>query len=94
MKTVTAKEFQLNQSQMMKEVAKGTIYQVTFHGKPWVELHPGSKPSLSVRAGSPRAFRESLSTTLSSTQLPLKPDYKAVRKQYLSKKYSAKSPHE
>ena len=31
MKTVTAKEFQFNQSQMIKEVAKGTIYQVTYH---------------------------------------------------------------
>jgi antitoxin (DNA-binding transcriptional repressor) of toxin-antitoxin stability system len=88
MKTVTAKEFQFNQSQMMKEVAKGTVYQVTYHGKPWVELHPVSKPALNTRAGSPEAFRESLDITLSSTQLPTKPDYKAIRKQYLSKKYA------
>jgi len=88
MKTVTAKEFQFNQSQMMKEVAKGTVYQVTYHGKPWVELHPSTKPALNIRAGSPEAFRESLGITLSSTQLPTEPDYKAIRKQCLSKKYA------
>jgi hypothetical protein len=88
MKTVTAKEFQFNQSQMMKEVAKGTVYQVTYHGKPWVELHPVTKPTLKIRAGSQVAFRESLGITLWSTQLPTKPDYKALRKQYLSKKYT------
>ena len=88
MKTITAKEFQLNQSQMMKEVAKGAIYQVTYHGKPWVELHPGSKPGTQIKAGSPMAFRESLKITLSSKQLPAKPDYKSIRRQHLSKKYS------
>ncbi len=60
MKTVTAKEFQLNQSKMMKEVAKGSVYQVTYHGKPWVGLHPSVKSSYSSRAGSPEAFHESL----------------------------------
>jgi antitoxin (DNA-binding transcriptional repressor) of toxin-antitoxin stability system len=87
MKTVTAKDFQLNQSKMMKEVAKGTIYQVTYHGKPWVELHPGSMQS-GPRLGSVEAFRESLRTELASTQLSSEPDYKALRRQHISKKYS------
>jgi antitoxin (DNA-binding transcriptional repressor) of toxin-antitoxin stability system len=88
MKTVTSKEFQLHQSRVMKEVAKGTIYKVTYHGKPWVELRPGMEGSESVPVGSPAAFRESLKIHLTSTHLPEKPDYKASRKQHLFDKYS------
>jgi antitoxin (DNA-binding transcriptional repressor) of toxin-antitoxin stability system len=87
MKTVSAKEFQLKQSQMMKEVAKGTVYQVTYYGKPWVELHPGSKLPV-TQVGSPEAFRESLRISLPSTDLPAKPDYKRLRRQQLTKKYA------
>ncbi len=88
MKTITAKDFQLNQSKMMKEAAKGTIYQITYHGKPWVELHPGSKQP-SAYSGSVEAFRKSLETKLPSTQLPSKPDYKALRRAQIAKKYAA-----
>lgn len=88
MKTVTAKDFQLNQSRMMKEVAKGTVYQITFHGKPWVELHPGVA-SKNLPAGSVEAFRKSLLIELPSSKLPLKPDYKALRARHLAEKYSA-----
>ncbi len=87
MKTVTAKDFQLRQSQLMKEVAKGTIYQVTYHGKPWIELHPGTKQE-DAPAGSAEAFRQSLHIVLKSTQLPEQPNYKALRKQYIANKYS------
>ena len=87
MKTVTAKEFQLKSSQMMKEVAKGTVYQVTYHGRPWVELHPGVKLSLRAQAGSPEAFRESLAFKYSDTSLPEKPDYKEIRTRQLIQKY-------
>ena len=87
MKTVTAKDFQLRQSQLMKEVARGTIYQVTYHGKPWIELHPGTKQT-DAPAGSAEAFRQSLQVELTSTQLPEQPDYKALRKQYIANKYS------
>ena len=89
MKTVTAKEFQLKQSQMMKEVAKGAVYQVTYHGKPWIELHPGTTDPIGKRVGSPEAFKESLSVTLSSSGLPASPDYKSLRRQQLVKKFGA-----
>ena len=88
MKTVTSKEFQLHQSYVMKEVANGTVYQVTYHGKPWVELHPGIEGKNSAPVGSPMAFRESLKIHLTSTALPEEPDYKASRKQQLYDKYS------
>lgn len=91
MKTVTAKEFQLNQSHMMKEVAKGTIYQVTYHGKPWVKLYPDSKPHSSAHAGSHESFKESLLITLKGTKLSSKTNYKDIRKQHLSKKYADSS---
>lgn len=86
MKTVTAKDFQLRQSQLMKEVAEGTVYQVTYHGKPWVELHP-SGGRQGTRVGSIEAFEQSLQIRLTSTQLPQKPNYKELRKQQLLKAY-------
>ena len=87
MKTVTAKEFQLNQSHVMKQAAKGVIYQITFHGKPWVELHPGVKRPAKAPVGSLAAFRESLRFSLSGEHLPTKPDYKALRQRHLTDKY-------
>jgi antitoxin (DNA-binding transcriptional repressor) of toxin-antitoxin stability system len=48
MTTITSKQFQLNQSAVMKSVAAGESVEVTFHGKPWVILEParpvGPKP--------------------------------------------------
>lgn len=88
MKTVTAKEFQLHQSQMMKDAAKGVVYQITYHGKPWVELRPSAKSNTRTAAGSPEAFRESLEISLYSKDLPSESDYKALRRQHLQDKYS------
>lgn len=87
MKTVTAKDFQLHQSKLMKEVAQGTVYRVTYHGKPWIELHPGIKPQ-GPSAGSMDAFQQSLQIELKSMQLPTQPDYKALRKQSIAEKFS------
>lgn len=87
MKTVTAKEFQLRQSEMMKEVSRGSVYQVTYHGKPWVELHPGTKLPQKTPAGSAQAFQESLMINLTSRSLPSSPDFKALRKQHIAEKY-------
>jgi prevent-host-death family protein len=85
MKTVTAKEFQRNSSKVMKEAAKGTVVQITHHGRPWVELRPGAKSAERAHAGSPQAFRESLDFTYPETSLPNKPDYKAIRRHNLEK---------
>lgn len=47
----------------MREVAQGMVYEVAFHGKPWVELRPRRtvrKPA----PGSQAAFQGSLAITL------------------------------
>ncbi|HEY6736591.1 MAG TPA: hypothetical protein VI322_02635 [Candidatus Saccharimonadia bacterium] len=79
MKTISAKEFQLRQSDIMKEVAAGMVYEVTFHGKPWVELRP-TRAVRRLAPGSVAAFRASLAFTLPGSHLPAEPDYKRLRR--------------
>jgi antitoxin (DNA-binding transcriptional repressor) of toxin-antitoxin stability system len=89
MKTITAKQFQLNQSKILKQVAKGVSFSVTYHGKSWVELHPSSKMHNRLVTGSPEAFKKSLHIELQSTNLPDLPNYKKIRRQsFINKKTS------
>ena len=83
MKTISAKEFQLRQSEVLHEVARGTTYEVTFHGKPWVELRP-KQSARRPAAGSAEAFRASLEVKLASRMLPAEPDYKRLRRERLA----------
>ena len=68
MKTITAKEFQARQSAILKRVAAGESYQVTFHRKPFVVLSPARKALVSkIQRGSKAAFLESLNHTVKTT---------------------------
>ncbi len=68
MKTITAKEFQLKHAAVLKEVAAGHEYEVTFHRKPLVKLLPAAaKSTKALRPGSHQAFLESLRYTVQST---------------------------
>ncbi len=49
MKIITAKEFQLQHAAILKEVAKGHEYEVTFHRKPIAQLLPAAKNQLNRR---------------------------------------------
>jgi antitoxin (DNA-binding transcriptional repressor) of toxin-antitoxin stability system len=40
MKTITAKDSQVQHSAILKKVAEGSEYEVTFHRKPLVRLMP------------------------------------------------------
>jgi antitoxin (DNA-binding transcriptional repressor) of toxin-antitoxin stability system len=87
-KTITAKEFQLRQSAILKDVAKGNKYQVTFHRKPLVVLSPALKATnKNPKPGTKEAFIESLKHTSPAKNLPDEPDYKAIRREGLRKKY-------
>ena len=87
MKTVTAKEFQLNQSQFMKDAAKGTVFWVTFHGKPWVEVRSVNRQNKQVAKGSFKAFKQSLNISLMSNSLASQKGYKDIKNKYYSNKY-------
>ena len=87
MKTVTAKEFQLNQSQFMKDAAKGTVFWVTFHGKPWVEVRSVNRQNKKVAKGSHEAFKQSLNISLKCNDPSKQLSYKELKKQYLTNKY-------
>ena len=61
MNTVTAKEFRKRQSSILKEVASGKTYAITFHKKPMVTLTPAQQVQSSGPVpGSYEAFLESL----------------------------------
>lgn len=87
MKTITAKEFQLNQSQFMKDAAKGTVFWVTFHGKPWVEVRSVNRQNKKVVKGSFKAFKQSLNISLKSDNLLSEQGYKSIKKKYYANKY-------
>lgn len=86
MKTITAKQFQLNLSQVMKEVANGTPYTVTFHGKPTVQLQPAHS-SHTPKPGSKEAFLESLKYTLKDADTSTFEQDEQQRYRDLNKKY-------
>ena len=88
MKIITAKEFRRRQSQIIKEVAAGQSYQLTYHRQPLVNLTPvktvkATKP----RRGSREAFLESLKHTVQSTGDLHDLSYKELRAQMNEEKY-------
>lgn len=88
MKTITAKEFQLQHSAILKEVAKGNEYEVTFHRKPLVKLVPVTKISKKPLApGSRAALLESFKHTVKSTGELRNVTYKQLRARMLDNKY-------
>lgn len=88
MKAVTAKEFQTRQSAILKEVAAGTTYQVTFHRKPFVVLSPANKAtSAQPKPGSREAFLDSLKHTVKATGDLQKLNYKELKRRMMSEKH-------
>lgn len=92
MKTVTAKEFQLNQSKVMKEVAAGKTYQVTFHGKPMVKLVPAAPEKATIQRGGHAAFLRSLQYTVTSQGPVHDLPYKELRARMMAEKYGDANP--
>jgi prevent-host-death family protein len=90
MKTITAKEFQLKHSSIVKEVAQGHEYEVTFHRRPLIKLVPVSKKSAkNPQPGSHAAVLNSLRYSVQSKgdihDLP----YKELRNRMLSRKHES-----
>lgn len=88
MKTITAKDFQRNHATIVKEVASGNEYEVTFHRRPFIKLVPSARQGPAKPApGSHEALMDSLQYSL-----PLKGElhdlpYKQLRNRLLSQKY-------
>lgn len=90
MNTVTAKEFRKRQSSILKEVASGKTYAITFHKKPMVTLTPAQpvKPTRPV-PGSYEAFLDSLKYTTHVTGDMHTLSYKELRAKKMDDKYGA-----
>ena len=90
MKTITAKEFQRNHASIVKEVADGHEYEVTFHRKPLIKLVPISTTSVKEAApGSRAAVIKSLRYTLSAKGELHDLPYKQLRERLLKKRHGA-----
>jgi antitoxin (DNA-binding transcriptional repressor) of toxin-antitoxin stability system len=88
MKTVSAKEFQTRQSAILKKVAGGESYQVTFHRKPFVILSPAQKSKANqLKPGSREAFRESLNHTVKASGDLQNLSYKQLKQRMMNDKY-------
>ncbi len=88
MKTITAKDFQRNHATIVKEVAGGNEYEVTFHRRPLIKLVPAIKQKpAKPEPGSHEALIESLQYTLSLKGELYNLSYKQLRDQLLSQKY-------
>lgn len=84
MKTISAKQFQLHQSEIMKAVAQGEQVTVTFHNKPWVRLEPAQ--TLKPKPGSRAAFKEALKISFPNA-LPKDADLDEIRRDAMRKKH-------
>jgi prevent-host-death family protein len=88
MKTITAKEFQRQHASIVKEVASGNEYEITFHRKPIIKLVPIQKKAKKVHEpGSYVALIESLDNTVKSKGDIQNIPYKQLRKRMLNQKY-------
>jgi prevent-host-death family protein len=88
MKTITAKDFQVQHSAILKQVAEGDEYEVTFHRKPLVRLVPIQKrPTNKAQEGSPEAFVQSLLHTVTAKGDLRNLSYKELRSHMVAKKY-------
>jgi antitoxin (DNA-binding transcriptional repressor) of toxin-antitoxin stability system len=90
MKTITAKDFQLHHSSIVKDVAKGQRYEITFHRRPLVKLVPISINSTKApESGSRDAFIKSLQYTVSSKGDLYDMPYKQLRDHLLKQRYDS-----
>ena len=90
MKTVTAKDFQLHHSSIVKDVANGHEYEVTFHRKPLIKLVPVFKtPTKNLDPGSRDAFIKALQYTASSKGDLYDLPYKQLRDRMLKQRYGS-----
>jgi prevent-host-death family protein len=88
MKTITAKDFQVQHSAILKQVADGNEYEVTFHRKPLVRLVPiQPKQAKKLQEGSPEAFLQSLQHTVTAKDDIHNLSYKELRSRMLIEKY-------
>jgi len=90
MKTITAKEFQRNHASIVKEVANGHEYEITFHRKPLIKLVPISTANAKQAAPGSRAavinaLRYTLPTKGELHDLP----YKQLREHLLENRHGA-----
>lgn len=81
MKTITAKEFQLNHAKVVRDVQNGQPVQVTFHRQPIIQLIPIPQKSVAQKPkrGSYAAFLESLKYTVKATSDLQTLSYKELR---------------
>lgn len=90
MKTITAKEFQRNHASIVKDVANGHEYEVTFHRKPLIKLVPISTTSIEeAEPGSRAAVMNSLRYTLPARGELYDLPYKQLRDRLLNKRHGA-----
>ena len=90
MKTITAKEFQRNHASIVKEVADGHEYEVTFHRKPLIKLVPISATGVKeATPGSRAAVINSLRYTLPAKGELHDLSYKQLRERLLKRRYGA-----
>lgn len=88
MKTITAKEFQRNHASIVKEVASGNEYEVTFHRKPLIKLVPLSTTIAEVVVpGSKTAVLNALHYTLPTKGKLYSLPYKQLRGRTLQKRH-------
>jgi antitoxin (DNA-binding transcriptional repressor) of toxin-antitoxin stability system len=90
MKTITAKDFQLHHSSIVKDVADGNEYEVTFHRKPLIKLISVSKKVTKVpEPGSREALTKALNYTSSSKGDLYDLPYKQLRDRMLKQRYGS-----
>jgi len=90
MKTITAKEFQRQHASIVKAVAEGNEYEITFHRKPIIKLLPIQKKEKDkLEPGSHAALIESLNSTVNSNGDIYDLPYKQLRKRMLNQKYGS-----
>ena len=88
MKTVTAKEFQLQHASILREVAKGHEYEVTFHRKPIAQLIPVNRNTIKKTVpGTLNSFMNSLQYSVQSSGDIHDLAYKELRKKMVTEKY-------
>jgi prevent-host-death family protein len=88
--TITAKEFQRQHASIVKEVANGSEYEITFHRKPVIRLVPIHKRAAEApEPGSHEALIESLNHTVNAKGDIYSLPYKQLRKRMLSQRYDA-----
>jgi len=90
MKIITAKEFQRQHASIVREVASGNEYEVTFHRKPVIKLVPIQKRvEKAYEPGSYAALIESLNNTVNSKGDIYNLPYKQLRNRMLNQKYGS-----